>query len=244
MNEEKKLDSEKITKYLKVHEDLSDFIISRKVFKTLIWWASIYSLLLSLFIILGAKSYINNTMQSAIEIQISKQINEEILYLRKRNEISYMSDQIFSNGDVAAYEDLKKIENDIALNLKIRMAAKSESKRIELFFSSQISDEVYPPNNIVFIDKKGKTIRGGAIKTEDLLNIYNTTFDFGKKTTILYLLEGRKDKILPNFLYKIAKEASHLRIRYYSVVLLSNFFEDYPKNYYDYEYFKNKIEHL
>jgi|GEM_PF-5890803 hypothetical protein len=58
MNIDTEKDIERISEYLKLYEELGNFIISRKVFKTLVWWASIYAIFLSLFVFLGAKAYI------------------------------------------------------------------------------------------------------------------------------------------------------------------------------------------
>ena len=183
----------------------------------------------------------NNTVRDNFETQVSKTINEEISYLRKRNEITYMSDQIFINGDVAIYKDLKKIEGDISGSLKIRMAVKSEILRIELFFSNDVADEIYLEENVVCNDEEGKIVKGDKIPTDYLITIYNNSSDFGKRTTILNMLAYKKDENIPEFLYNVAKETNHLRIRYVALRALSYYLKDFPKNKFDHDYFKDKV---
>ncbi|MDP3732760.1 MAG: hypothetical protein Q8R31_07065 [Candidatus Omnitrophota bacterium] len=219
----------KIEKYLHSKKEILNFVLSRQILTTIVFYLSVISLILWL----GGKSYIEYIIKTRIDKAISEKIDEEYTYLSERNKITELGDLAISTGKIKYYDNLGEFL-DSKKQERINNAAKAELMRIEnLFFAS--GDEYFPEEKLKYTSPDGKILQGYAIPTEGLIELFHKADRFGEKTTILMMLDHRYEKNIPDFLLKVAFNTDNLRMRYVALRTLQILIDDFSVNQFDYE---------
>lgn len=222
---------DKMESYLKAKKEIFDFVIRSKVLHYSLFYLSVVAVILAI----GGNAFIEYKIKDGINTMIADRINDEAQYLEQRNKITQLGDIAISKGSMNSYRELEKIHLNNS-DEKIRQGADAEIKRVESFMSDWFN--YYPENKLEHINKEGKIIVGHKIPTPILKTMLLKSKDIGKITTILQIIYDRREKDLPQFLLKVARETFHLRIRFVALRDIQYLVEDFTANPYNYENFE------
>lgn len=232
MNKYSKEDIEKIEEYLKSKNEIIKFVLNRRILAIIFFYVGIISILL----MLGGGSFLNHIVKVRIDKAISEKVDEEYSYLSHRNKITEIGDLAISTGKITYYEDLIKYL-DSKKQERILIAAKAEILNVESFFIFH-GDQYFSEEKLEYVSSDGEIFKSYKIPTEGLIKIFRKTDNFGKKTTVLQILQYRYEKNIPEFLLDVAFATDNLRMRYLALITLQILIDD-SANPFNYEENKN-----
>jgi hypothetical protein len=218
---------DRMEEYLNSKKEIFDFIINRNVFKSILFYFGIISIVFWL----GGSAYIDHKIKARIDKIMSEKIDEECTYLSKRNKIMELGDLAISSGQTKYYEELKQYLG-IEKQQRICNAAKAELLRIESYFFGH-GDEYFPRKSVEYIAPDGKITKGYRISSEDLIAVFKKTSHFGEKTTILEMLQHRYDKCVPDFFLEVAQNTNNIRMRFIALRSLQILLDDFSVSRFD-----------
>ncbi|MFA7257862.1 MAG: hypothetical protein WC047_09850 [Kiritimatiellales bacterium] len=219
----------RIEEYLKFKEEIFNFVLGRRVHKYILSYFGVISVVL----LLGGNSYIKYVAKAEVDRVIAREIGEEHTYLRAVNQITEFGNLVITTGKVAYYNAIKEFISSEKQE-RIVNAAKAELMRIENFFVWS-GDENYPTDDVECSAPSGELLKGHKVPTKNLIEMFDNTEQFGKKTTILEILWHRREKGVPEFFLKTARNTDYLRIRYVALQGLQIELDSFSTNPFDLE---------
>ncbi len=236
MEEDPKItQTDKINEYIKKHEEIFDFIIHRKVWKSLMLYISIFLAILTLVGIFGGRYYINSRVDKGIIQTLSDKTNEEYSYLSKRNEITELGDLTISTGKTEYYEKIKTNLN-LEEQKRIYNAAKAELMRVDSFFYVDADNFSFSElRRLVYTSPDKKVIKGFDIPAEGLIEIFHKAKNISEKAKAIVMLDSHPKKGVPGFLLEVIRNTNNMRIRFAALRSLQVMLDDSPENQFDYK---------
>lgn len=145
----------------------------------------------------GVENFANNTKTKMEKEYVS--IESEILYLKVRNNLTRLADLAIVTGEKRYLNQLQEVvtkyQNTVFLDAML-----SEIARIKLFYSTMTSIKALKATDITFKDDLGNTHTYEQVPTEQLIKDLKENPKWMVRAKAAELLQGRKEKDVPDAL--------------------------------------------